>query len=112
MGPRLWRWPRSGKPPIDLLLTDVVMPGMNGRELALRMQRLRRGLRVLFTSGYARGLSDHDEVTAVNFVGKPYSLRGLAEQVRGVLDAAPDRPGAAVVAGYAALGKDKVNCWG
>ncbi len=73
---------------IDLLVTDVVMPGMNGRELAEQLERMRSGLRVLFVSGYTdddvllKGIS-RDERT---FLQKPFTSLELARRVRVVLD--------------------------
>jgi len=74
---------------IDLLLTDVVMPGMNGRDLALRLAAIRPGLRTLFTSGYAdRGIVHQGLLEpGLNFLPKPYTPQTLAEKVRAVLDA-------------------------
>jgi CheY-like chemotaxis protein len=75
--------------PIDLLVTDVVMPGMSGPELAALLGAERPALRVLFTSGYAdhevlgRGVS----TDGLAFVPKPFTPEGLARRVREVLDA-------------------------
>jgi len=73
---------------IDLLLTDVVMPGMNGSELATQLVLHHPEMKVLFTSGYTDdAISRHgilDE--GVSFIGKPYTLSALAKKVRGVLD--------------------------
>jgi two-component system, cell cycle sensor histidine kinase and response regulator CckA len=69
--------------PIDLLLTDVVMPGMNGRQLAERLRELRPELKVLFMSGYtddaviARGVIDHE----MAFLQKPFGADHLARAV-------------------------------
>ncbi len=73
--------------PIDLLLTDIVMPGMSGGELAGRLVRCYPGLRVLFTSGYV----DHSAVKEVvsmdeQFLPKPFSPAELMGKVREVLD--------------------------
>jgi two-component system, cell cycle sensor histidine kinase and response regulator CckA len=73
---------------IHLLLTDIILPGMNGRILAERMKALRPKLKVLLTSGYAenqivrRGVRDR----GMNFIAKPYSPRDLAKKIRDVLD--------------------------
>ena len=73
--------------PIDLLFTDLVMPGINGHELASRFSKLRSGIKVLYTSGYAPDeiLGDEPENT-VHFVGKPYSIDVLTAKIREVLD--------------------------
>jgi PAS domain S-box-containing protein len=73
---------------IDLLMTDVVLPGMNGRELADRLVSLHPETKVLFTSGYTddaivRHGVLHDDVA---FIGKPYSLPVLSKKIRQVLD--------------------------
>jgi CheY-like chemotaxis protein len=71
-----------------LLLTDVVMPGMNGRELAETLLETRPQLGVLFTSGYPsdtvvrRGIAD----ASAAFIEKPYLPDELAAKVREVLD--------------------------
>jgi PAS domain S-box-containing protein len=73
---------------IHLLMTDVVMPGMNGRELAERLRPQRPGMKYLFMSGYTanviahRGVVDH----GVAFLQKPFSLETLARHVRAALD--------------------------
>jgi CheY-like chemotaxis protein len=74
--------------PIHLLLTDVIMPGMNGRELATRMLQTRPSLRVLFMSGYTDDAIVHQGVLdeSANFIQKPFAPDGLAFRVREVLD--------------------------
>jgi two-component system cell cycle sensor histidine kinase/response regulator CckA len=74
--------------PIHLLVTDVVMPGMNGRDLADRLAAIRPGMRVLFTSGYAHDvIARHGLLEAgLSFIAKPYSPRELTRRVREVLD--------------------------
>jgi PAS domain S-box-containing protein len=74
-------------PDIALLFTDVVMPEVNGRELADEALRRRPALKVLFTSGYSRNALEHDGVLApgVQLIGKPYALEALATRVRGML---------------------------
>ena len=74
---------RRGEP-IDLLLTDVVMPGMNGRALARAMTELRPELRVLYMSGYADDAGDGvDE--AAGFLAKPFDLDRLLRAVHDAL---------------------------
>jgi two-component system cell cycle sensor histidine kinase/response regulator CckA len=72
---------------IDLLLTDLVLPGRSGRELAQSLHHLDPELKILFTSGYdVRGLPEHlapEPGTA--FLQKPYTLRELATKVREVV---------------------------
>jgi CheY-like chemotaxis protein len=74
---------------IDLLFTDVVMPGMSGRQLADSARQRRPGLKVLFTSGYNEdaivhhGRLDH----AVQLLPKPYRRRELAKRIRSIFDA-------------------------
>jgi signal transduction histidine kinase len=70
---------------LDLLITDVVMPGMNGTRLAERLTAVRPDLRVLYVSGYAE---DALELRArAAFLPKPYTSSGLARKVREILDA-------------------------
>jgi len=73
---------------VDLLFTDVVMPGMNGRELADAAKSRRPGLKVLFTTGYTRNaIVHHGRLDAgVNMIGKPYTFDDLGTQVRALLD--------------------------
>ena len=74
--------------PVDLLFTDVVMPeGMSGHQLAATARRLRPGLRVLFATGYAGGMS---EPGGQHLLHKPYDRRDLARAVRAALDAMVD----------------------
>ncbi len=74
--------------PIDLILTDVVMPGLGGHELAAQAVLHRPNLKVLFTSGYSSdsGLRLDVLSAAVQFIGKPYSIDELTRKVREVLD--------------------------
>lgn len=74
--------------PVELLVTDVVMPGMNGRELANRLQEFYGGMKVLFISGYTADLIAHHGVleSGVHFVQKPFSKRTLGLAARRALD--------------------------
>ena len=72
---------------IDLLLTDVVMPGMRGPDLARAAASLSPNLRVLYTSGYASEPDEAFEDPDVAFIGKPFSPKELVSKVRDVLDA-------------------------
>ncbi len=71
-----------------LLITDVVMPTMNGQVLTQRLLALRPTLKVLFTSGYTANVIVHHGVLeeGIEFLAKPYSLDQLARRVRDVLD--------------------------
>ena len=73
--------------PIQLLITDVVMPGMNGKELKDRLTALRPGIKVLFMSGYTSDIIAHQGVIdeGVEFLQKPFSVNTLAQKVREVL---------------------------
>jgi two-component system cell cycle sensor histidine kinase/response regulator CckA len=73
---------------IDLLLTDVVMPGMNGHELAQRLTTMRPGIKVLFTSGYTDGAVVHHGVSGEgsSFLQKPFTRKTLTRRVREILD--------------------------
>jgi signal transduction histidine kinase/ActR/RegA family two-component response regulator len=75
--------------PIDLLLTDVVMPGMSGRQLALRLVEMQPGLKVLFMSGYTDNVMAQHGVLepGTQLLQKPFTLHSLGDKVRAVLDA-------------------------
>ncbi|NOZ25888.1 MAG: PAS domain S-box protein [Nitrospirae bacterium] len=73
---------------IDLLITDIVMPEMNGRTLADRLCSKRPALKCLFMSGYTADAIAHSGVLeeGVHFIQKPFSIRDLAGKVREALD--------------------------
>jgi CheY-like chemotaxis protein len=77
--------------PIHLLVTDVVMPQMGGRELADRLRAGRRETKVLYVSGYTDDAILHQGVsqTGTAFLPKPFTAAALAHKVRQVLDGAP-----------------------
>ncbi len=87
---------RAGERPdtIDLLLTDVVLPGMNGRDLAAKITGLNPSVRVLYTSGYTGNVIVHHGVLeeGIQFIGKPYTINSLAAKVREVLDGETGTP--------------------
>ena len=72
---------------VHLVLTDVLMPGMGGAELAARLARERPGIRIMFMSGY----SEHPVVRKVQrvptlFLAKPFTMGALMSKIRQVLD--------------------------
>jgi two-component system cell cycle sensor histidine kinase/response regulator CckA len=77
----------SGLEEIDLLVTDVIMPGMDGGQLADRLLGARPGLKVLFMSGYApdQSLREGRLSQGAAFLQKPFTVEGLLEKVRGLL---------------------------
>lgn len=76
---------------IDLLMTDVVMPEMNGRDLAGRLLSLYPELKSVFMSGYTADVIAHHGVLeeGVNFIQKPFSIKDLAQKVREALENKP-----------------------
>jgi PAS domain S-box-containing protein len=92
-GPDALRLAGAHEGPIDLLVTDVVMPGMGGREVAERLAAARPGLRVLFLSGYIDDAALRQQVAGaeVGFLQKPFTPTALAREVRQALDRPPKR---------------------
>jgi CheY-like chemotaxis protein/two-component sensor histidine kinase len=76
-------------PPIRLVISDVIMPQMGGREMAEHLKATNPGLKVLFTSGYTDDTISHHGVleAGVEFLAKPYTPAALALKVRELLDA-------------------------
>ena len=74
--------------PLHLLITDVVMPGMSGRELAQRLAESRDAMKVLYMSGYTDDAIVRHGVLAEDmaFLQKPFTIEALARKVRAVLD--------------------------
>jgi len=68
--------------PIDLLMTDVGLPEMDGRELATKARELRQGLPVLFASGSAEHLTPEH---GMSVIGKPFSIDQLRDKIRSIL---------------------------
>jgi DNA-binding NtrC family response regulator len=77
----------SSRESIDMLLTDVVLPGMNGRQLAEELLAKRPEMKVLYMSGYTNGiLSEHSfRAAEVAFIEKPFSHQALSRKVRQTL---------------------------
>jgi len=73
--------------PIDLLLTDIIMPGMNGKELSELIVKIRPATRVLFMSGYAADVLDLKMVRTdgLDFIEKPFDLHSLHQKIQSIL---------------------------
>ena len=76
------------KEPVHLLLTDVIMPEMNGKELYQKVSAIRPNLKVLYMSGYTADVIAHHGVIekGINFIQKPFAVEELRKKVRQVLD--------------------------
>lgn len=84
----------SHSKPIHLLLTDVILPGINGKDLADRLKAIRPDMEVLFTSGYTRDvIAQHCILEpGIAYLAKPFTPDGLASKVRELLPKAPQYP--------------------
>ena len=84
---------RKHSAPLHLLLTDVIMPGMDGPALAKQVQSERPDIKVLYMSGYATNFIMHDGIVdpGTNFLEKPFHPRALLAKIREVLDAGARR---------------------
>jgi CheY-like chemotaxis protein len=84
------RLAESHNSPIDFLLTDLIMPGMNGRELASRLIKARPGIKVLYVSGYVDGIvrdGVHGPLEeGLAFLQKPYTRHAVTRMIREMLD--------------------------
>jgi two-component system, cell cycle sensor histidine kinase and response regulator CckA len=80
--------------PIDLLVTDVVMPGINGRDLAIRLTALQPGLPVLYMSGHTQDIIAEKGIVEpdIAFIEKSFTTDAFCRKVRDVLDSAHRRP--------------------
>jgi PAS domain S-box-containing protein len=87
-GAEALRIAESGEPPIDLVLTDLVMPEMGGRELVERLRARQPSLKVLYMSGYSERAVTVDGVMppATGFMEKPFTLDQLTRRTREILD--------------------------
>ena len=87
-GPEALRIANEHTGPINLLLTDIKMPKMNGRELAERLMPLRPGVKVLYISGHTDSATVNEMALqrGANFLQKPFTPDRLTTKVRKVLD--------------------------
>jgi two-component system, cell cycle sensor histidine kinase and response regulator CckA len=76
---------------IDLLMTDVVMPEMNGWDLSKKLQDIHPGIKMLFTSGYTADTIAHHNVLdeEMHFIQKPFTMRDLSAKLREAMDNHP-----------------------
>nr|MDA8121255.1 response regulator [Deltaproteobacteria bacterium] len=73
---------------IDLLITDVVMPGMGGKALADRASRMKKDLKILFISGYPEEVIANQGIIerGIHYLQKPFSVSGISVKIRELLD--------------------------
>jgi len=79
---------RNLKEPLDLVLTDVIMPGMSGRQLIEELRQIRDAFKVLYMSGYTDNAIVHHGVldAGIDLIQKPFTIAGLLWKVREVMD--------------------------
>jgi CheY-like chemotaxis protein len=79
---------QTSQPAVDLLITDIIMPEMNGQELAKRLKKIIPLKRVLFVSGYTFDYLKQDGALeeGINFLQKPYSIHDILSKIREILD--------------------------
>ena len=77
--------------PIDLVITDVVMPGGDGRDLVERLGRMRPTIKTLYISGHIEAHVARGTLLSAAFLQKPFTMDMLVDKVRAVLDAAEVR---------------------
>ena len=73
---------------IDLLLTDVIMPGMNGKELYEKIKELQPQMKVLYMSGYTEDIISNHGILheGINFIQKPFTVHGLVQKIQKVME--------------------------
>src|SRR5690349_20073368 len=76
-----------GQRPVDLLFTDIVMPGMDGVELARQARQVRPGLKVLFATAYAQKAIERDAIHQARVVYKPFRQAELVKEIEALLAA-------------------------
>lgn len=69
---------------VQLVLTDMIMPGSNGRKLAMELRKASPGLRVIVTSGYPESVVQDDSAADLQFLPKPFSVDSLIRKIREV----------------------------
>lgn len=81
------RVPFTRRLPVDLLLSDVIMPQMDGKDLYHRLTRIKPGLKSLFISGHTADILGDDIVLdrGINFLQKPFTMQALAQKLREAL---------------------------
>jgi len=72
---------------IDLVITDLIMPKMNGKELAKEISKIKKGIKIIFTTDYRENHIAHKGIIdkVITFLQKPYSTKELSEKIKKVL---------------------------